>query len=53
MMRMKAVYRKQIELRSNPASPSYEPLLVAGSYAALGDKDKTFFWLEKAYGAGS
>ncbi len=48
---MKAFYRKQIELASNPASPGYGPGRVAQSYAALGDKDNAFLWLNKSYAA--
>jgi adenylate cyclase len=49
---MKGLNRMQIETSSNPASPGYEPLRAAAGYAALGDKDSAFLWLEKAYEAG-
>jgi len=48
---MKALRRKDIESASNPASPAYDPLRVAGGYSLLGDKDKAFLWLNKAYEA--
>jgi eukaryotic-like serine/threonine-protein kinase len=34
---------------SDPAKPSYNPVGVADFYVQLGDKDKAFEWLEKAY----
>jgi tetratricopeptide (TPR) repeat protein len=39
-----------IQQRSDPASPRYSPYTVAINYLGLEDKDKTFIWLEKAYG---
>lgn len=46
----KAVLRRRIEMDSNPADKnSYYPANVAYWYAELGDKEKAFFWLEKAY----
>jgi TolB-like protein/Tfp pilus assembly protein PilF len=44
-----AVIRSLIELQSNPATPGYSPSDVAQLYSTLGDKDKAFFWLNKAY----
>jgi TolB-like protein/Tfp pilus assembly protein PilF len=44
-----AVMRSLIELQSNPATPGYSPSDVAQLYSSLGDKDKAFFWLNKAY----
>jgi serine/threonine protein kinase/tetratricopeptide (TPR) repeat protein len=38
-----------IEQRSDPARPGYDPYTVAINYLGLGDKDKAFLWLEKAY----
>ena len=48
---LKGVLRNEIEARSNAASPAYGPLVVAQDYSALGDKDKSFEWLNKAYDA--
>jgi serine/threonine protein kinase/tetratricopeptide (TPR) repeat protein len=36
-----------------PKEKSVDPMIVAGIYAALGDKDKAFDWLTKAYEARS
>ena len=38
-----------IQQRSDPARPRYDPYSVAINYLALGDKDKAFLWLDKAY----
>jgi serine/threonine protein kinase/tetratricopeptide (TPR) repeat protein len=38
-----------IQQRSDPARPPYSPYTVAINYLGLGDKDKAFVWLEKAY----
>jgi eukaryotic-like serine/threonine-protein kinase len=46
---MRSVHQKNIEDESNPAKPGYDPVRVAEDYAQLGDKDKAFLWLEKAY----
>jgi eukaryotic-like serine/threonine-protein kinase len=46
---MKGLLRGQAEVWSNPASPGYDPLNAASAYCQLGDKDKAFFWLNKAY----
>jgi tetratricopeptide (TPR) repeat protein len=48
---MKAVLRIQLERSSNPADPGYDPLNAAQAYCQLGDKDKAFSWLNKAYEA--
>jgi len=48
---MKGFLKKWIELQSDPASPLYNPLDVAQGYSSLGDKDKAFLWLNKAYDA--
>jgi hypothetical protein len=42
------VLRKQIEFYQKPGS-SYDPAGVAELYADLGDKDRAFLWLGKAY----
>ncbi len=46
----KGVHLWSIAQDSNPAKPGYNPVGVAENYAQLGDKDKAFDWLEKAYG---
>jgi serine/threonine protein kinase/tetratricopeptide (TPR) repeat protein len=38
-----------IQQRSDPSRPPYSPYTVAINYLGLGDKDKAFVWLEKAY----
>ena len=43
------VQRKFIEEASHPDAQDYDPFFIAATYAALGDKDHAFFWLEKAY----
>jgi tetratricopeptide (TPR) repeat protein len=43
---MRSVIRADIEITHIAAT---KPLDVAATYAMLGDKDKTFEWLEKAY----
>ena len=47
----KALNRQTIEMLGNPAGPAYGPMQVAQAYVGLGDKDKAFEWLEKAYEA--
>jgi tetratricopeptide (TPR) repeat protein len=37
------------EMASNPKNKYYAPAHIAAVYAALGDKDMAFQWLEKAY----
>jgi serine/threonine protein kinase/tetratricopeptide (TPR) repeat protein len=46
---MKGVKQWSLKRDSDPAQPGYGPLGVAEDYAQLGDKDKAFYWLEKAY----
>jgi TolB-like protein/Tfp pilus assembly protein PilF/predicted Ser/Thr protein kinase len=47
---VKGMLLKSIELGSNPANKgSYWPAGVAADYARLGDKDKAFVWLERAW----
>jgi eukaryotic-like serine/threonine-protein kinase len=48
---MKGLARLRIEAASNPGSPAYDPVSVASDYSLLGDKDKAFLWLNKAYEA--
>ncbi len=48
---MKGVLRIQLERSLNPADPGYDPLNAAQAYCQLGDKDKAFTWLNKAYEA--
>jgi serine/threonine-protein kinase len=45
----KGVHLWSIAQDSDPAKPGYNPIGVAENYAKLGDKDKAFDWLEKAY----
>jgi eukaryotic-like serine/threonine-protein kinase len=42
------VLKKEAEIYQAPGK-YYDPEGVASSYAELGDKDKAFFWLNKAY----
>jgi serine/threonine protein kinase/Tfp pilus assembly protein PilF len=42
------VLKKEAEIYQSPGK-HYDPEAVASSYADLGDKDKAFFWLNKAY----
>jgi serine/threonine protein kinase len=45
-----AAISRIIELRKQLAQRRYvDPSLIAYDYAALGDKDQAFYWLEKAY----
>jgi hypothetical protein len=47
---VKGMVLKSIELGSNPANKRlYWPAGVAADYARLGDKDKAFLWLERAW----
>ena len=45
--RWNGLLRDEIEVYQ--AGSNYDPGAVAAAYAALGDKDKAFFWLNKAY----
>ena len=42
------VLKKEAEIYQAPGK-YYDPLSVASAYAELGDKEKAFFWLNKAY----
>jgi len=42
------VLKEEAEIYQTPGK-NYDPEAVASSYAELGDKDKAFFWLNKAY----
>jgi tetratricopeptide (TPR) repeat protein len=46
---VKGMLLKDIELGSNLNGPRYWPTGVAIDYARLGDKDKAFLWLERAW----
>jgi eukaryotic-like serine/threonine-protein kinase len=47
---IKGMLLKSIELASNPANKGiYWPVGVASIYTRLGDKDKAFLWLERAW----
>lgn len=43
------VMKKRIELWQKRGTIDYDPLNVAEGYAFLGEKDKAFVWLERAY----
>jgi eukaryotic-like serine/threonine-protein kinase len=43
--------RKQLELRSDPSAPGFDPVAAASFSAMLGKKDDAFRFLEKAYAA--
>ena len=42
------VLKKETEIYQAPGK-DYDPLAVASAYAELGDKEKAFYWLNKAY----
>ena len=46
----KGVLTKEAEIYQAPGA-HYDPQTVAAAYAGLGDKDKAFLWLNKAYDA--
>ncbi len=41
--------RKFVEVFANSDEAKNSPFKVAGLYAAIGDKEKAFEWLEKSY----
>ncbi|HVR27181.1 MAG TPA: hypothetical protein VMU26_28120 [Candidatus Polarisedimenticolia bacterium] len=43
------VLRTRIEFSSNLSAKDYKPVVVAICYVLLGDKDRAFAWLDKAY----
>jgi len=43
------VLRTRIEFSSNLSAKDYKPVAVAICYVLLGDKDRAFAWLDKAY----
>jgi len=45
----RAMLRKRIEIDKRETNEDYDPYQVATSYAQLGDKDRAFQWLNKAY----
>jgi tetratricopeptide (TPR) repeat protein len=45
----KGVLPKQIEVYQRRDTNTYDPVIVAASYAELGERDKAFFWLERSY----
>jgi len=47
--RQKEAQRLLAEMTLNSKNRYYPPAHIAAAYAALGDKDKAFQWLEKAY----
>ena len=46
---LKGMLLKDIELKSNANHRVYSPASVAADYARLGNKDKAFQWLERAW----
>ena len=46
---VKGVHQWSIRQESDAAKPGYRPIGVAENYARLGDKEKAFDWLEKAF----
>ena len=45
----KGVLQKEIEIFQRSDPKYYDPAAVASYYAELGENDKAFFWLERAY----
>jgi TolB-like protein/Flp pilus assembly protein TadD len=43
------VMKKRVELWQKRGTSDYDPVGVAEAYASLGEKDKAFLWLERAY----
>jgi serine/threonine protein kinase/lipopolysaccharide biosynthesis regulator YciM len=43
------VMKKRVELWQKRGTSDYDPVAVAEAYASLGEKDKAFLWLERAY----
>jgi serine/threonine protein kinase/lipopolysaccharide biosynthesis regulator YciM len=43
------VMKKRVELFQKRGTSDYDPVNVAEGYASLGEKDKAFLWLERAY----
>jgi hypothetical protein len=41
--------KKRVELFQKRGTSDYDPVNVAEGYASLGEKDKAFLWLERAY----
>jgi eukaryotic-like serine/threonine-protein kinase len=45
----RGVLQQQIEVYEKRGTDDYDPIAVAAAYASLGDGDKAFFWLDKAF----
>ena len=43
------VLKKRVEVYQKRGTSDYDPVGVAEAYASLGEKDKAFLWLERAY----
>ena len=43
------VLKKRVEVYQKRGTSDYDPVAVAEAYASLGEKDKAFLWLERAY----
>jgi hypothetical protein len=41
--------RKEVEVYQRRETSDYDPVAVAQAYASLGEKDKAFQWLDRAY----
>ena len=46
---LRGSYEQGIEFSSNLSAKDYEPAAVALCYVLLGDKNRAFAWLDKAY----